>query len=984
MEKEYKLALMNPHQFAELIGIIDEANREKYIDNLVPELGRAYIETYDIIKLYITTDNYNYKSITGREFIQIWERTDFKKAFRKISDIQNFSNFLDEMFMHDDEIFLWMLVFSKMEELEFELDDLLLIENLGGTREAAIPENSHTPILKSVEIPKGDPLCNGRTILNGYCTLLYDATLIKNSYQELLESGNYLEFYVKGSQLTNNESLILRGKYCFLNKVADHLHDPNIKRFFVEEGGRISPYRINAREADFRRTIVKNLRGFHYKNSCIDELLIKLASNSENSIDIYKKEVHEFYDYEINQIQKYKKKATTIFYEIEATEKKILQKENIEKHLKLLKLLDASYGVSEFWIAMYDKTDNQALKSEMDTQGGKDLNNVFNQSLYNEIGNYNLLNERLNITLSIYFNTKKRLIKILQKRIELFDDFSLDKLKNVFISNELLFDDVSLNDIQFKGISNSYNFSIKSMKTFDDIAKSVTAYNELDRNYITDIRASRSKDVQEAIEKINEETFSNLEFEKNSNNKGWGITIRMNPIKFPKPSDIGRELGGVIDAAGNVINQAGSVVVNVIDEVVDKGEELFSNLDTNISHFLNEELPEFEKYIRRDFGTDLDTAFNNIILKPINFIFCGGKQPPDEPSEDDGCIEGGLECTNGPDGTDCRLTDSQGNPSEIPNTDDISITEEQLQWMHDMEVQDTLNSDDFAESMSSWFLDVNDANAIQRMLTIRQDLLNEQISDIDNANEFELAFEITTQKSIIGLIVIGIDAAVTNVVTTFKDLFNIAKTIDELKATINFVAENGTWALGSAIADSLVTYWEEFKTSNSIGKSEIIGNIASDVIISLIPVGAIAKFGKETVRVSAASSRTINLVRNISDNAIENLSSISSPRLGNMIGDLKQAVSTRGNFDFTPGSTKQAYFIGDCWVGPNPTKSAYSNHPGKYVFISRDQTKRWREPVSKGDSIKANYEWRTDRNSPWPNQENPTINGGNSHMEIID
>ena len=86
---------------------------------------------------------------------------------------------------------------------------------------------------------------------------------------------------------------------------------------------------------------------------------------------------------------------------------------------------------------------------------------------------------------------------------------------------------------------------------------------------------------------------------------------------------------------------------------------------------------------------------------------------------------------------------------------------------------------------------------------------------------------------------------------------------------------------------------------------------------------------------------------------------------------------TRGNFDIPKGTTKEANFLGESWVGPNAQKIPYGGKPGKFQYISKDGMKKFREPVEKPRLGKkqANFEWLDTETGKWV---------GNGHMNIID
>ena len=979
--EKYKLALMNSEEFEKLSSLTNRQDREQFVDSLKPQLGEDYLESYDGVKLYLTEDGTEYVPITDKDFLTLYKKTEFKEAVREITDVDSLPQCLAGMSgPNGEEVDLWILVFCKLLDEGLDPADIGIITDLGGRRGCDTPRG-HTPIYKPLLIKAKDPACIGMPthVEDGetYCTLQYDAALITKSYEELLGERRYLELYAKSREHWR-DGANLGGRVCFLNKLADHLKSPHIKRIFVEETGTLSPRRVNPRAGDFRRDLVGKLEGGGNQNSCEEELVVKLADSTPDAISIYRQEVKDFYDDEIAKLKEYRERLLEDYRALEELEKKMSNKDNIERHLKCMKLLDTAYGVSKYWQRMYDETKSQELRKEMDACGGRDLSNFYSNSYYSDAAKYNQLSQRLEDSSGMYFRPKEKLLLTLRERKRLFNDISENEILKIFEDEGLMLDYIDPNDPRAQGIKQSFLSSIKN-DNGDSFSDSLAAYNALDRQFLRDIRMNRDSSIQDMLKEFDSIQFANISTSKTANTKDWGIKIKLNPIKVPTLRDIGRELGGVVDSAGNVVNSAGQIVVNVVDEVKSKGEELCQNVGREMSQLklhVEREGAKFEKYMRRDFGADLDNAINNIIIKPINWIFCGGKQPPDNPSEDDGCVDGGIECTSRTEGTDCRLTDSQGNPSDVPTPDEL-ITEEQLQWMRDMELQDMVNSMDFSDRMNSWMNDPSQAGTLQRMLASKQKELYEKSKNLDlldTKQQAELALEIKKQKEILDLIMAGAGAAGENVVQTFKDMINIAKTAEELKATISFVAENGLDGLAVSMGEAFTAYWDEFNASDDVGKAEIIGRVASDIIMAIAPTAAIARIGKGAVKSAAASSKIANRIRRITESAQKYLGKVSGSQLGEYMGTLRKAGKTKGNFDFPSGNRSEAKFFAESWVGPDSIKKPYKNHPGKFIYESRDGTKIYREPVKKRDGrMVSNFQWRSDRNSNW---------AGNGHMEI--
>lgn len=92
--------------------------------------------------------------------------------------------------------------------------------------------------------------------------------------------------------------------------------------------------------------------------------------------------------------------------------------------------------------------------------------------------------------------------------------------------------------------------------------------------------------------------------------------------------------------------------------------------------------------------------------------------------------------------------------------------------------------------------------------------------------------------------------------------------------------------------------------------------------------------------------------------------------LGEMIGTLRQAAKTKGNFGMGKATRAEAQVMGEAWVGPGARVAS----DGK-TLISADGLKVYRPPSNKPRLGKeqANFEWRTSPGGP------PV---GNGHLDI--
>jgi hypothetical protein len=985
----YNFALLTNGELSQLESFLTVEEKEAYIDTL-PINPRDIHEDLHIEKqLFLTEFGLDYHLVTDRELFTRLTDSDnalFKQALAEIIYISDWSRVFEGSPSNSLEINLFYLMLFKVDDFGLEAEDVFDIYDLGGTRFSKDKESGpyHPPIYRTIDLEADDPSCSGLPIDNGFCQLQYNLLDLPKSFSYLLENEKYLEFYVKSKSHHYTEGDELRGRYCFLSRVADHIDNPHIRRVFQEESGQIEP-RHAGPEFEFRKTLVEHTLIYGMiDNPGANDLLYKLSGDSEHALIDYKNEVHDAFAEMGERLKMYRHRFLDLLLELDSLDKKFAKKEIVDKHLKLMKLLDVTHNFFIFWEDMYDETEHADLKTEMDYHGGRDLSKVWESSIENDVIEHNHISRRLFDGFEFYKKMQTNVIDAYIKRNRIFGLVSIEEVIGLFADEHLLSFQFQSGDKKLQGIDASYIEQLHQSKSLAAVHRCLNAYSELDRQYLKNVRSTRNTELQTLLKKFDKvaEALPNLNSDLSNSDKGFGFSIRINPIKIPTPRDIEREVGGVIDSAGRVINQSGQIVVNIYEAVRIGGENLFEEAGAglnNLKLFLEEKGPEFETWLRRDFGGDLDEAINNIIIKPINWIFCGGKQPPDEPSEEDGCVDGGVQCTSDGNDTSCTLTDSQGNPSTVSNPAQ-AITDEQLQWMRQVELEDMLNSMEFTEHMESLLESANDAHTLRLMLARKQRELADKVNGdlpTDPEELQRLSDEINTQREIIDLIEAGVGAAANNIINTFKDLINIAQTVEDVKAAFNFVAENGVAGYIDAVSDAFASAWDEYQQADDIGKAEIIGIVASEVGMILVPVGAVAKFGKTALKAAATSSPIRKTTLHITEAAHKYLGNTSGAKLGQMIGDLRQGAKAQGNFTFSaPATSREAAFLGESWVGQGAIKKPYgSNYPGKFKYVSKDGNRVYREPVYKRNDKKvvANYEYK-----------GPTGSMHNGHLDIVD
>ncbi len=110
--------------------------------------------------------------------------------------------------------------------------------------------------------------------------------------------------------------------------------------------------------------------------------------------------------------------------------------------------------------------------------------------------------------------------------------------------------------------------------------------------------------------------------------------------------------------------------------------------------------------------------------------------------------------------------------------------------------------------------------------------------------------------------------------------------------------------------------------------------------------------------------------------ALELFGDVPSPeKLGSYLEMLRRTGSTQGLSTMGSATRKEADFLRDMWVGPDAIRRPYDGKPGKFIWVSKDGLKVYREPVIKrSGKVQANFEWRFTPNETWHN----------GHLNILD
>lgn len=166
------------------------------------------------------------------------------------------------------------------------------------------------------------------------------------------------------------------------------------------------------------------------------------------------------------------------------------------------------------------------------------------------------------------------------------------------------------------------------------------------------------------------------------------------------------------------------------------------------------------------------------------------------------------------------------------------------------------------------------------------------------------------------------------------------------------------------------------------GKDMISGNSLSSLdrgmaVLGSVTMGMGSKLGKVfKVFRKLLKGRKASSSVDIAERAVKlaEKERISSSKFADFVGRLRSAGRKQGDFDIPSGTKKEAFFLGEIWVGKSAKKIPYRNNPGKYIYESKDGSKLFREPVRKRDGrTLANFEWRYGNSGKWI---------GNGHMPV--
>ena len=671
------------------------------------------------------------------------------------------------------------------------------------------------------------------------------------SYSELLDSDKTLEIYVKSTIYGNN----LNNQFCLLNKLAEKLPDAHIQRVLNEQTGNL--------KVNLDKDLNSYMDNQYRKNSCIEEFYNTVSRDEFKQLPYYRDLIENdlersrkaYFDNK-NDLQNHLKR-------IKELESKIHNEKNVKLYLQCTKLKSAAMNYPEYWEKLYTESGSEKVKKSVEECGGPDFWSTYDMEYQKDFRELERLSEAYENKYEELESAKNSYYKKLIKSNSVFELPTEEEIKKVILDEELILSEFCENKEFCKGLNNNFKSDIESAD-FSEINKYISINDFIVKDIYQKISGKKRRDLQSLAKEYNKMFLS-----ANSNK---GITIKLNPIKIPTPADIGRELGGVLDSAGNVIDASGKIITNIVKETTKAAKDLVEGTGRELNKlklFVEENGKKFNYWVNHNVGNDLDNIFDEIGIGASSlarWMFCGGKQPRKDYKDpntgeqyykDKGCLKGSVKVRG--DGR-VEVGNENGEFGGIPTQYKTEITDEQLQWMREQDQYDLSDDEDFSNSLEDWIKDEKNARVIFSTLERNKSDISELLKKVDNNTATkedlkQLNIKSEQQKNLYKLIKLGANAAADQTIETIKGAFNIVQTYEEISALFDLLGEKSSEELIDDIGDAITEYWEDFKSGSEEEKAEVIGRITSDVALALVPGGTILKLGKKVASTAAASSK---------------------------------------------------------------------------------------------------------------------------------
>lgn len=397
-----------------------------------------------------------------------------------------------------------------------------------------------------------------------------------------------------------------------------------------------------------------------------------------------------------------------------------------------------------------------------------------------------------------------------------------------------------------------------------------------------------------------------------------------------------KKLGKGLERTARGVRDTGKTVVNVVEYVGNKAtgdDESAAKAKERMKENGHDAVKNLGKGLERTFGGAMDT-----ITSVVGTAFC-----PKETIGKGYCVEGGVECDYSSEGTQCALTDSAGNRSEVPETQELEIEWDQaLAWVRENEMRDFFQQQNYDLIDGTLDMIFPDQESKHRFFQLAQ--YTERIL-YDGTNHGTKIPEGGAQQQL--------------VLSLSKFLQDIENQKGNLKFEPHSIdrSRNPSGVIAMTAIGLLTVYSIYMESTREVKGDEIHSTY---IIEDILGIGSLIKAGITSI---SGLRATIGSATKLG---------IGNKKLGKLMGTLREARHTKGMFGLGKASRNEAKFLGESFVGPNYRVAS----DGK-TLISADGLKQYRPPSYKSRLRKtqANFEWRKLPNGKLKN---------NGHLDIID
>lgn len=226
--------------------------------------------------------------------------------------------------------------------------------------------------------------------------------------------------------------------------------------------------------------------------------------------------------------------------------------------------------------------------------------------------------------------------------------------------------------------------------------------------------------------------------------------------------------------------------------------------------------------------------------------------------ENAGCPDMGIQCDSA---GNCVALDRNGNPSDIIVPVQMDW-ESAIEWIKKTELDDLLRN---LQNNSNPNLDKIFENSKERQnfaaLALQSlESLRAKLDQAATPQDRELLLaQIQGQKDLMDFIKgvgVGSYNNIKDAINAILELPSALSHADEILAVaVRFYETNSMLSMFVKAESALITKWDEFYAADLERRGEMIGYLAPDILMAMLPAGAAARFGSATVREAVSGSR---------------------------------------------------------------------------------------------------------------------------------